>query len=291
MKDFRSNVYGGIDVLENDKFLVHLSSEDLKTIYEIQQKNYDVDTVRDRIPDWVAEQLEGDDYFFEDFNSHLFSDDEISDDEIWQKLLSDEGLIQKIADEYRSIYDSGAQMDDGPDWWYALNEAIGNNVSIKDVMGEVLCEKHHKELLVGQWRVLVIEQGDLYGTVNRVPWKDEEPCVEFYDMYADAERYPDGRFTTGRYMLSYLVSGSYFEPSLAGLVDENKGFNLNPNYSEWTIRTGDLNIISAWLKAVHKQMQEKTIEKPFDDKLADAVSRADGSTNERGQKMEKEGLF
>ena len=105
MKRFIPNVHGGVDMyLDDGDTYIRLDAEDLKAIFEVRQKQNDVDFVKHQVWNWVEKQLEGDEFFFADFNSHLFSGDEISKEEIAQKILSNEGLIQKIADEYRDIF-------------------------------------------------------------------------------------------------------------------------------------------------------------------------------------------
>lgn len=282
MKRFVSNSLGGVDMyLDGGDTFIRLDAEDVKAIFEVQQKQNDVDFVKHQVWSWVEKQLEGDEFFFADFNSHLFSGDEISMEDIVQKILSDDVLIQKIADEYRDILEDPATEEGCQEWWYA-DEAIGTHVSIKDIMGEVLCDKHHKELLVGQWRVLVIERGDLYGRENRVPWEDEEPLVEIYDMSADKEKYPDGKFTSGRFYLYKLFNPGFFDESLEDMVEQNKGFSWHPNRPECTIAPGDLNVISSWLKVVQARVQEKR-------KVADLILNAtDRAASSAGKDKEQE---
>lgn len=256
MKKFVANERGGVDIcLEDGEILFRLTENDVKGIIAVQQRQNDLDFVKHQVWNWVEKQLEDDDGFFADFNSHLFSGDEISQEEIWQKLLSDEVLIQKIADEYREILEDPAS-EDGPEWWIA-EEAISTHTSIKDIMGEILCDKYHKELLVGSWRVLVIEKGDLYGKENRVPWHDEEPLVEFYDMRADKEKYPEGQFTTGRFYIHRLFNPGFFDESIEDMAEQGKSFSWHQNRPEWTVKPGELNVISAWLKAVYAKVQDK----------------------------------
>lgn len=251
MKTFKMNKSGGMDVFdESQKLLVHFTNDELKIISDIQEKDSRVDTLVDRIPEWVDEQIELEGYSFADFNSHLFSNDEISSDEISARILSDEKLIQKIVKEFNEYDDEDIEHD----YFKCLDGAIERFVSIEDVMGEILCEKHPKELEIGQWRVRVVEKGDLYGVENRVPWNDEKPLVEFYDMNVDKKDFPEGRFTTGRYYIDKLLNPGLFGSSLEDMVEKNKGFNLNPIYVEWTVQPGDLAVISAWLKAVQKNV-------------------------------------
>lgn len=271
MKKFRENLYGGIDVFEKDKFLLHLNNEDLMAIGEIQQRQGDLYTVRDRIPDWVVEQLEGDDFYFADFNSLLFSGDEISEEEIYQKLLDDDELLEEIAKAYRFDLD----YVNGVDWWDALNSAIEKHVSIKDVMGEVLCDKRPKELEVGRWRIFVVEQGDLYGTdSHKVPWKDEEPCVEFYDLQGRVGQ----QWTTGRFYIRDLVCPRQptFALSLDEMVTQGKGLELHPNRPDWVVKPGELNIVNMWLKAVYAKIQEKEQGK-VENLISDAAQRYAGA--------------
>ena len=285
MKKFVANELGGTDVYGADgEILVRLDAEELRAIYEIQQNNYDIQNVRDRIPDWVMEQLENDDFFFEDFNSHLCCGDEISEQEIYQKILSDDSLIRKIADEYRELENYGYSEDGGFDWWKAQDKAIGKNVSIKDIMGEILREKNPKELLVGQWRILLIEQGDLYGHVKRVPWQDNEPCVEFYDMYANKEQYPNGQFTTGRFYVDQLVHPGMFTPSLEQISENGDSWMLHPNKEEWTVGAGDLAVIGAWLKAVHAHAVPS-----IEQRLSEAHAQTDRSSGAQGERAKGQG--
>ena len=252
MKKFVVDELGGVSIESSyGDIYVRLSADEVKELFDVLQRQKDLQFVRSRVPDWVEKQLEDDDVFFADFNSHLFSGDEISQEEIVQKILSDEGLIRKIADEYRDILDDPA-TEDAAEWWLA-EEAIGNCLTINDVMGEILREKHPTELEIGRWRVLLIEQGDLYGSEgNRVPWLDTEPCVEFYDMYVDKTRHPHGKFTTGRFYVDQLVHPGFFTPSLEDLVEDGAALLLNPVKEDWKVGAGDLNVISAWLKACYE---------------------------------------
>lgn len=254
MHVFKRNAYGGVDVLsEDNKFVVHLNNDDLKELFEIQQKNYDVDTVMVRIPDWVNESVEGDDFFFADFNSFLYSDDEISSEDIYAKLLSNEKLINKISDEYRKDYDSES------DWWTALNKAIASNVSIKGVLGEILCDKHPKEFQIGKWRINVVEKGDLYGENKTLRHEDNKPIVEFYDMSQDKERFPNGQFTGGQYYLETLTTSDVYGESLDEMAKSGVGLELCGGVDAWVVQPGELNVISAWLGAVQNRLElEKT---------------------------------
>lgn len=251
MKKFVANARGGVDIYLNggDTYL-RLDAEDLEEIFRVHQRQTDVDFVRSRVWSRVEKQLEDDDGFFSDFNSHLYSGDEISQEEICEWILGNAGLIEEIADEYRDILDDPA-TEDAANWWLA-EEAIGLHVDIKEVMGEILREKHPKELEIGRWRVLLVEQGDLYGTEsNQVPWPDEDPCVEFYDLYVDKTRHPNGQFTTGRFYVDQLVLPGLFTPSLDELVDNSATLLLHPGKDEWKVGTGDLNVINSWLKACY----------------------------------------
>ncbi len=245
----KENQLGGVDLFnEKEKFLLHLNDDDLKAIYNIKQMHFDVDTVRNRVPDWVQENTEQDDYFLADFNSIVFSDDETSVDEITAKILSDNNLICKIAADYRESDNHGA------DWWHSLNKAFAKNVSISQVLGEILYEKHPKEFYIGQWCVRIIEKGDLYGRSNRVPWKLDEPLVEFYDMNVDRNEFPDGQFTSGRYRLSSLLNPRLFEPSVEDKAKNGVGLCLSNVVPEWTVKPGELNVICTWLHAVQNHL-------------------------------------
>lgn len=289
MKQFKENSHGGIDVFDgNNKFLLHLNNDDLLAIGEIQQRRGDLYTVRDRISDWVMEQLESDDFFFADFNSMLFSGDEISEEEIYQKILDDDELLDEIVKAYRFDLD----YVDGVNWWDALNNAIEKHISLKEIMGEVLCDKRPKELEVGRWRILVIEQGDLYGTdSHKVPWKDEQPCVEFYDLQGRVGQ----QWTTGRFYVRDLVCPKQptFALSLDEMIEQGKGLELNPNVPAWTVRPGELNVISTWLKAVQQRCADKqhnlnTVDHIIADAAAEGRQRAPAAiegrdTNELGK--------
>ena len=241
MKRFFPNSLGGVDMyLDGGDTFIRLDADDLKAIFEVQQKQNDVDFVKHQVWSWVEKQLEDDDGFFADFNSHLFSGDEIS---------------------------KGVQ-----EWWYA-EEAIGMHTSIKDVMGQILCDKRPTELEVGRWRIFVIEQGDLYGTdSHKAPWKDEEPCVEFYDLLGRVGQ----QWTTGRFYVRDLVCPKQptFALSLDEMVEQGENLVLNPNRKDWVVTPAELNAISAWLKAVYAQAQEKTQMK-VTDVIANAQSRSE----------------
>lgn len=273
MRHFEVNEFGGVDVcLEDGEIVVRLNADELKEIYVLQQKKNDLDFVKGRIPEWVSYYFVSEEEFFSDFNSHLFSQDEISQDDICEWILGNAGLIEKIADEYRDILEDPETEEGCQEWWYA-DEAISTHVSIKDIMGEILREKYPKELLVGQWRVLLVEQGDLFGIENRVPWVDSQPLVEFYDMSADKERYPEGRFTTGRFYLDKLLNPGMFDESLEEMVEQDKGLKLNQVRLDWTVLPGDLNVIASWLKAVQMNAHEK-VQTKIADVIANAQSRS-----------------
>ena len=227
-----------------------MTEEDLKVIYEIQKKNYDMGDVRDRIPDWVSEQLEEDDYFFEDFNSTVFSDDEISEEEICRKILDDNALIETIADAYRALENQGYSSPDGFNWWESLNSAIEGCVSIGDIMGEILFEKHHRELEVGRWRVVILEKGDAYGLDGKLIYEKDEPAVEFYDT-----RY--NQFTGARYALSSLLISDWSGLSLEDRAKQGIGLCLDLDVEEWTVGPGELNVIGSWLKAFEAKTQDR----------------------------------
>ena len=273
MKRFFPNSLGGVDMyLDGGDTFIRLDADDLKAIFEVQQKQNDVDFVKHQVWSWVEKQLEDDDGFFADFNSHLFSGDEISKEEIVLKILSDDVLIQKITDEYRDILEDPATEEGFQEWWYA-EEAIGMHTSIKDVMGQILCDKRPTELEVGRWRIFVIEQGDLYGTdSHKAPWKDEEPCVEFYDLLGRVGQ----QWTTGRFYVRDLVCPKQptFALSLDEMVEQGENLVLNPNRKDWVVTPAELNAISAWLKAVYAQAQEKTQMK-VTDVIANAQSRSE----------------
>lgn len=292
MKRFVANSVGGVDMyVEGLDTSIRLNGDDLKEILEVQQKRQDLDFVKGRVESWVEKQLAEDDGFFADFNSHLFSGDEISKEEIFWWIRLNNGLMKEIAEEYRDILEDPMTQAGCQEWWYA-DEAISTHVSIQDVMGEILREKHPKELAIGRWRVLLIEQGDLYGTEsNRVPWPDMDPCVEFYDLYADKTRYPNGQFTTGRFYVDQLVHPGLFTPSLEELVEDGCALCLHPSIDKWKVEVGDLNVINAWLRAAQAHAQAKAHEKPLEEKIAEAKKGAVGVECGEKQGREKEGFF
>lgn len=250
--NFKLNALGGVDVFnEQDKFLLHLSSEDLNTIHMMQQHEQDIDTVKGRLLPWVERQVE-EDFEFADFNSHLFSGDEISAEQIYQKILNDSSLVARIVDEFRDILDH-PQTEQGLQTWAYADEAISTHVSLRDILGEILCDKHPKELLIGKWRVNVVEKGDSYGEKGVLCHEDEKPLVEFYDMSQDKKDFPNGQFTSGRYYLESLLS-SDFNSSLYTVADY-VGLVLCGGVDDWIVSPGEMYVISAWLSAVNKHIE------------------------------------
>lgn len=250
---FKENSYGGIDIHnEKDKFLVRLNNDDLNTLYKMQQHKQDVDTVKGRLLTWVERQVE-EDYEFADFNSHLFSGDEICAEQIYQKILSDNSLVAKIVDEYRGILDS-PQTEHGLQVWAYADEAISTHVSIRDILGEILCDKYPKELLIGKWRVNIVEKGDSYGEKGVLCHEDDKPLVEFYDMSQDKKKFPNGQFTSGRYYLDTLLS-SEWGMSLDDKAKLGICLELCGGVDAWAVSPGDLNVISAWLATVQQRIE------------------------------------
>lgn len=256
MFTFYENLYGGVDICNNDEVVTRLNSLEVVELKNVIEQIQHRTTVLGALPDLVAGNSECEGFSLADFNSHLFSNDEIGLDEVIDRvgvIVSDKKIMAAIYSDYIDLLEDGVVSD------LAVGAALENNISIRDVVGELLREKHPKVLDIGQWRVRVVEKGDLYGVENPVPWKDVNPCVEFYNMNVDKERFPEGRFTTGRYMIDRFLNPGDFRPSLEDLVKSNKGFNLHPAYPEWTVQPGDLNVIGAWLKAVQDYIERNTV--------------------------------
>lgn len=279
MKIFKVNSHGGIDVFnENQKLLIHLSNDDLKTISNIRQKDFDIETVMDRIPEWVDEQIELDNYSFADFNSHLYSSDEISSHEISARILADKKLIKKIAEDYQEHFDDAESRESDPNFSIYLDSAIASSVSIEDVMGEILCEKHPKELLIGKWRVAVVEKGDLHGAYRAMYYENDKPIVEFYDMSQDKEYFPNGQFTGGQYFLETLLTTDIYSSSITDMAKAKVGLSLYADVPSWTVEPGDLAVIGTWLQAVQKNFDSavKNVSRTIEEKLTEANERSKG---------------
>ena len=248
MNILRENPYGGLDIFsQQGEFLAHLGKDDVMKIYDIQQKNYDLDTVKCRIPDWVVEQHEQDDNFLADFNSHLFSDDEISTDEIQDKILGNDALIQQIAAAYRDAYDGEL------DWWSALNNAIVEHVSIKDVLGDILCDKYPKEFLIGNWRAVIVERGGTYGHNGELRNGSKESMVAFYDMSQADDSVPGGVYTGGCYSLTSLLEPASHHFTIDERVERGDAWNLRPPGNEYVLSVGNLSVLGAWLRSVYNR--------------------------------------
>lgn len=255
MSIFKENKYGGIDVLnEKNELVVSLGSRDIIELQGVLARVHNRAQFDGFLPEYISDYSESEKFSLEDINSHLFSDDEISLDELVAKaeaLLSDKKVYDAVLDDYSDLLAFAVASERS-----AVVAALENNVSVADLVGMVLAEKHPKELTVGQWRVRVLELGDGYGLDNKVTWDRREPGVEFYDMYVNKDSFPDGQFTGGRYYLSTLLGREDSRGnSLDDMVKQRIGLCLDGLVPEWTVQPGDLAVISAWLKGVENGLQ------------------------------------
>lgn len=289
---FRLNRSGGVDVLDGDKILMHLNDDDLKKLSEMRQRALDVETVRGRIPEWVTFVLEADydGEFWADFNSHVFSDDEVAVEDVVERILADEGLIQKIVEEFRGLDDKNAPVYALYDWAETLDEAIGKHVSIKDILGDILREKHPKEFCIGKWRVAVVQQGETYGHGGAVVHEDAKPVVEFYDMSQDIEWFPNGQFTGGRYYLETLMTSDRWSESIDKVAERGSGLCLHGDVPSWTVPAGELAVIAAWLRAVQDKLGPAKEVETLDTTLAEASDRCRQGPADAEQSRDKDEL-
>lgn len=268
---FKENSYGGIDIYnEKQKFLLHLSDDEINTIRNMQQKSYYLNWVKETIPEWV-DDLDNDNDFLADFNSHLYSNDEIAINDIVSHILSDEHLIQEIAKD----------LEENENEDFSIYEVLNDAISIEDVLGEILREKYPKEFHIGKWRVAVVEKGDFYGLNGALQYENDKPIVDFYDMSQDKERFPDGQFTGGQYYIETLLTTNIYSSSITVKAKQGIGLSLHGDVPSWTVAPGELAVIGAWLQAVQKHYELKFVksEPSLENTLMDAQERSQKENN------------
>lgn len=113
----------------------------------------------------------------------------------------------------------------------------------EEAQREALCTMN--DLIVGKWRVHVVEPGGRYGLNNCLVNEEQKSLLEFWDMSANKSSFPDGQFVS-RYYIDTLFEDTW-GPGPQDLM--RGGLCLDGlNANVWSVSGREMTKVFDWLK-------------------------------------------